>query len=97
LTSVSVANFALPFAESDPIDWSLTVALLVGGAIGFLVIWVVTRHTRRVAHENAAELIEVAKREAAVAAQELKQKAEEEIAGKPSSIASSTGGRSRST
>ena len=82
LTSVSVANFALPFAESDPIDWSLTVALLVGGAIGFLVIWVLTRHTRRLAHENAAELIEVAKREAAVAAQELKQKAEEEIAGK---------------
>jgi len=82
LTSVSVVNFALPFAESDPIDWSLTVALLVGGAVGFLVIWAVTRHTRRVAHENAAELIEVAKREAAVAAQELKQKAEEEIAGK---------------
>jgi ribonuclease Y len=82
LTSVSVTNFALPFAESDSIDWSLTVALLVGGAIGFLVIWVLTRHTRRLAHENAAELIEVAKREAAVAAQEVKQKAEEEIAGK---------------
>ncbi len=37
------------------------------------------RRTRRAAHEQAAELIEVARREAAVAAEELKQKAEAEI------------------
>jgi ribonuclease Y len=66
-------------AESDLTDWSFPVALLVGGAIGFLVVWALTRHTRRVAHEQAAELAEVARREAAVAAEETKQKAEAEI------------------
>jgi ribonucrease Y len=79
LTTGSAADFALLFAESDPFDWSLPVALIVGGAIGFLVVWAFTRHTRRVAHEQAAELIEVARREAAVAAEEMKQKAEAEI------------------
>jgi ribonucrease Y len=83
---VSVADFALAFAASDRIDWSITVWGLVGGFLGFMGVWALTRHTRRVAHENAAELIEVAKREAAVAAQELKQKAEEEIAHKRAEV-----------
>ncbi len=44
------------------------------------MVWALTRHTRRVAHEQAAELIEVARREAAVAfLEEMKQKAEAEI------------------
>jgi ribonuclease Y len=38
-----------------------------------------TRHARRVAREQSAEMLEVAKREAAVTAEELKQKAEAEI------------------
>ena len=59
--------------------WSLPAALVVGGGIGFLVVWALTRHTRRVAREQATELIEVARREAAVAAEELKQKTEAEI------------------
>ncbi len=79
LTTGSAADFALLFAESDPFDWSLPVALVVGGAIGFLVVWAFTKHTRRVAHEQASELIEVARREAAVAAEEVKQRAEAEI------------------
>ncbi len=79
MTSVSAADFAFLIAESDSFDWSLTVSLIVGGTLGFLVIWAITRHTRRVAHEQAAELIEVARREAAVAAEEIKQKAEAEI------------------
>lgn len=81
LTSVGVADFAFLLAESDQyFDWALAVAfVVVGGGIGFLVVWALTRHTRRVAHEQAAELIEVARREAAVAAEELKQKAEAEI------------------
>ena len=68
-------------AESDPLhDWPLAVAfLIVGGGVGFLVVWALTRHTRRTAHEQAAELIEVARREAAVAAEEMKQKVEGEI------------------
>ena len=79
LTSVSAADFAFLIAESNSIDWGLTVGLIVGGAISFLVIWGLTRQTRRAAHEQAAELIEVARREAAVAAEELKQKTDAEI------------------
>jgi len=53
--------------------------VVLGGAIGVLVVWTLTRHSRRVAREQAAGLIEVAQREAAVAAEELKQRAEAEI------------------
>src|SRR5580698_6117140 len=48
-------------------------------ATGFFIVWMLTRQTRRIAHEQATELIEVARREAAVGAEELKQKAEGEI------------------
>jgi ribonuclease Y len=47
--------------------------------IGFLVVWVAMRQTRRLSHQQAAELLEVARREAAVAAEELRQKAESEV------------------
>ena len=77
--SESAADFAFLITGSSLVDWPLAVALLLGVGIGFFVVWAVTRHTRRVAHETAVELIEVARREAAVAAEELKQKAEEEI------------------
>jgi ribonuclease Y len=80
LTSASAADFAFLIAESDVLsDWSLAAALVVGGVIGFGVVWGLTRHTRRAAHEQAGELLEVARREAAVAAEEMKQKAEAEI------------------
>jgi ribonuclease Y len=76
---VSAADFAFLIAESGFTQWPLTVALAMGTGLGFMVVWALTRSTRRAARENAAELIEVARREAAVAAEELKQKAEEEI------------------
>ena len=79
---MSAADFAFLIAESDLLDWSLPVSLVLGGAVGFLVVLVITRHTRRTAHEQAAELIEVAKREAAVAGEEIRQKAEAELAAK---------------
>jgi len=79
LSSVSAAESAYLIAVIDPIEWSLPIALVMGGAMGFLVVWAFTRHTRRVADEQAAGLIEVARREAAVAAEELKQGAEAEI------------------
>jgi ribonuclease Y len=79
LISVRAANFAFLIAESDTFDWSLAVALLAGMATGFFIVWMLTRQTRRIAHEQATELIEVARREAAVGAEELKQKAEGEI------------------
>jgi ribonuclease Y len=69
-------------AESNP-SWSLSVSLLLGLLAGIFLggflVWVGSRHIRRQAHERAAELIEVARREAAVAAEEFKQKADSEI------------------
>ncbi|HEX3729326.1 MAG TPA: ribonuclease Y [Opitutaceae bacterium] len=64
---------------SDTFDWSLAVALIGGMGVGFFVVWASTRQTRKIAHEQAAELTEVARREAAVVAEEYKQKAESEI------------------
>ncbi len=74
--------FTSILAVSGQFDWPLAVALVLGMGVGFFVVWAVTRHTRRVAHEQAAELIEVARREAAVAAEEVKQKAAQEISHK---------------
>ena len=79
LKSASAADFAFLIAQGDTLSRSLAGALVVGAGFGFFVIWLLTRHMRRAARDNAAQLIEVAKREAAVAAQEAKQKAEEEI------------------
>ena len=79
MTTACAATFALLTPDSDLADWGLSVVLVIGGGIGFLVVWALTRHTRRTAHEQAAELIEVARREAAVAAEELKQKSAAEI------------------
>ena len=76
---MSAADFASLNAESVLAEWPLTAVLVIGMALGFFVVWAVTRHTRRLARETAAELIEVGRREAAVAAEEMKQKAEEEI------------------
>ncbi len=65
-------------------EWPLAVgilfSLMLGGCAGYFGVWALTRHTRRSARENASELIEVAKREAAAIAQEIKNRAEEEIA-----------------
>ena len=60
----------------------MVVAIVVGAGLGYLIVWVVTRHLRRAAEQNAGQLREVARREAAVAAQELKGHAEEEIQAK---------------
>ncbi|WP_255558654.1 ribonuclease Y [Horticoccus luteus] len=73
------AVVTVSLGASEPIDWTLSWTLVLGMAVGFGVVWAFTRHTRRVARENAAELIEVARREAAVTAEEIKQKAESEI------------------
>ncbi len=79
MTSVSAAHFALLIAEGDSFDWSLALAILVGVCLGFSGVWMLRRHTWRIAQEQAAELIEVARREAAVTAEEIKQKADVEV------------------
>ncbi|MFA6288879.1 MAG: ribonuclease Y [Opitutaceae bacterium] len=76
---------ALP-AASDPMWWSLAAAITFGVSLGFLLVWLLTRHTRRDAEERAIERLEVAKREATVAAQEIKQKADEELAARRAEI-----------
>jgi ribonucrease Y len=81
LNSAGAAVLAFISADGEQLlDWGLAILfVVVGSGIGFLIVWALTRHIRRAAHEQAAELIEVARREAAVAAEELKQKAESEI------------------
>jgi ribonucrease Y len=84
---VHLINGAFLIAEIDLfVDWSFPVALVVGGGVGFFTIWTMTKHTRRVAHEQAAELLSVARREAAVAAEEIKQKIDGEIQVKRSDL-----------
>jgi ribonuclease Y len=51
-----------------------------------MAVWSMTRHTRIAAVKHAEELMEVAKREAAVAAQELSQKTALEIAARRAEI-----------
>ncbi len=76
----------LAAVSGDPLLWSLAAAVALGASIGFIVVWIFTRHTRDSAVQHAEELMEVAKREAAVAAQELKQKTEEEVAARRAEI-----------
>ncbi len=70
-------------AESEPVDWSLSFAVLLGLFIGLgagiLLVWLLSRQSRRLACAQAAEIRDIARREGAVAAEELKQKAEAEI------------------
>ncbi len=82
LKSGSAADFVLLILQSEPFFFSLAIAGIAGTGVGFLIVWIVTRHTRRMAQQNASQLLEVARREAAVGAQELKSKVEEEIQAK---------------
>jgi ribonuclease Y len=86
LTSVSAADFAFLIAESDSIDWGLTAGLVIGAVVSYLGVRIATRHERRIAHDQAAELLEVARREAAVAAEELKQKTDADLQEKRSEL-----------
>lgn len=81
MTATTATVLASVFAESDSfLDWALAgVFVAAGSGVGFFIAWKLTRQMRRNAREQAAELIEVARREAVVAAEGLKQKAEAEI------------------
>ena len=69
LKSGSATDFVLSILQGEPFLLSLIVAIAVGTGLGFLVVWMVTRHTRRMAENNAVQLMAVARREEAVAAQ----------------------------
>jgi ribonuclease Y len=79
LKSGSAADFVLLILQDGSFLFLLATASLVGAGLGAVVIWGITRHVRRAAAQNAGQLLEVARREAAVSAQELKSRAEEEI------------------
>ena len=59
--------------------WTFAMATIAGVIVGFVIVWAVTRYSRNAAEQQAAQLIEVARREAAVEAHETKQRAEEEL------------------
>lgn len=66
-------------AAAEPYVWALLAAGLVGVLGGFVAVWFISRQTRQLAEGSAKSHLELAKREAAVAAQELIGSAEEEI------------------
>ena len=86
LKSGSAADFVLLVVQGEPFLSSLIVAIITGTGLGFLVVWMVTRHTRRMAEHNAVQLLAVARREAAVGAQELKTKVAEELQAKRAEV-----------
>ncbi|MEO6992701.1 MAG: Rnase Y domain-containing protein, partial [Lacunisphaera sp.] len=65
--------------SAEPYLWVFFAAALVGVLGGFISVWFIMRQTRRLAEQNAQSHLELAKREAAVASQELISRAEEEI------------------
>lgn len=72
--------------EGTDVLWPLAIDIVMGLAVGFGLSWLLTRHSRRVAREQAQQMVEVVRREAAVTAQEIKQKAEEEVAARRAEI-----------
>jgi ribonuclease Y len=82
LKSGSAADLVLLILQDGQFSLALVVGVVAGTGLGFLIIWMVTRHSRQMAGQNATQLLEVARREGAVGAQELKTKAEEEIQAK---------------
>ncbi len=66
----------------DSPAWTFALAALSGAGAGFGLSWLLLRQTRRVACERAANLVELAKREAQVAGSEIRAKTDEELAAK---------------
>ncbi len=73
---------ALTASAAEPYLWALLAAGLVGVMSGFFGVWFIMRQSRRLAEQSAASHLELAKREAAVTAQEMIGKAEEDIRGR---------------
>jgi ribonuclease Y len=87
LHSTSVADFALLIAVSDPAAWSLAAVLVLGLMAGFFINRSLSRSELKQAKERAKEVMEVARREAAVVVNEVKQAAEKEMSEKRTEFA----------
>jgi hypothetical protein len=79
LTVIAATKPLSQTAEPEPYLWAFGFSVLVGLAIGYAAVWLFLRQTRRLACEKAQAHQDLAKREAALASQELINKAEEEI------------------
>ena len=78
-----VTNFPIIAQGAKPLDvlsyWPWGAVILGGAAVGFFTVWLSTQSARRAVRQQVAELLEVAKREATVAAEEIKQHLEKEL------------------
>ncbi|HVZ63974.1 MAG TPA: ribonuclease Y [Lacunisphaera sp.] len=79
MTVITLTKPVFIAAAAETSLWVLVTAGLAGAAIGFVAVWLSMRQTRRLSEQNAKAHLELAKREAAVASQELINKAEEKI------------------
>ena len=79
LTVIAATKQLSQATVPEPYLWALGVAVLAGLAIGYAAVWLFMRQTRRLTEEKAQSHLVLAKREAAVAAQEIINKAEENI------------------
>jgi ribonuclease Y len=86
MTVIAAAKTLLQPATAEPYLWALIGGGLIGVAAGFVAVWFIMRQTRRLAEQNAKSHLELAKREAAVASQELISHAEEEIRGREAEL-----------
>ena len=72
------------FGESHA--WTFALATLAGASAGYALSWILARQARRVAGERAAGIVELAKREAQVAAAEIRAKTDEELSARRAEI-----------
>ena len=72
--------------EGTAVAWPLAASAVVGLAGGLIFTWLITRRERQTIEEQGRQAREVAKREAAVAAQEIRQTAEKEVAARRAEI-----------
>ena len=79
LDSTYAADYALLIAATDLVDWSSAAYIVVGLLLGVGLARLLSKRVRKQGHEQAAQVLVVAKREAAVVAKELMQNAENEI------------------
>ncbi|HVT72809.1 MAG TPA: ribonuclease Y [Lacunisphaera sp.] len=79
MTVITLTKPVIIAAAAETSLWVMVVAGLAGAAIGFMAVWLSMRQTRQLSEQNARAHLELAKREAAVASQELINQAEEKI------------------
>ncbi len=79
LTVIAATKQLSQTAEAEPYLWALVAAVLAGLVIGYFSVWLFMRQSRRLSEERAQIHLMLAKREAAVAAQEIINKGEEDI------------------